>query len=223
MYRIGDLANLAQVSVKTLRHYAELGLLKPAWIDRFTGYRYYNPDQLGHLQHILALKGLGFSLAQIKELLDTSLLAGDLLKLLASHKLALEQHLRTEQSRLEVLNAWLCDLNGTECDVRARFWTQCVNQQTVNHHSDKEIGMSYQIISLPAMTIVGLCYHGKENSGIPAMWGRFLDRVGEVARINPLVSYGICSWPAGLPEGVYEYVAGVQVPEDAPVPPNMVM
>ncbi|MHB9034932.1 MAG: GyrI-like domain-containing protein, partial [Anaerolineae bacterium] len=47
--------------------------------------------------------------------------------------------------------------------------------------------------------------------------------VGEVACINPLVSYGICSWPAGLPEGVYEYVAGVQVPEDAPVPPNMVM
>ncbi|MCP4423014.1 MAG: MerR family DNA-binding transcriptional regulator, partial [Chloroflexi bacterium] len=41
MLKIGEFAQEADVTVKTLRHYGKLGLLKPAWIDRFTGYRYY--------------------------------------------------------------------------------------------------------------------------------------------------------------------------------------
>ena len=39
MLKIGDFSKLAQVSVKTLRYYSDLGLLKPAWIDRYTSYR----------------------------------------------------------------------------------------------------------------------------------------------------------------------------------------
>ena len=49
MIRIGDFSKLAQVSVKTLRHYGQLGLLKPSWVDRFTGYRYYTLAQLPQL------------------------------------------------------------------------------------------------------------------------------------------------------------------------------
>jgi DNA-binding transcriptional MerR regulator len=39
MFHIGDFSKLAYLTVKTLRYYARIGLLKPAWIDRFTGYR----------------------------------------------------------------------------------------------------------------------------------------------------------------------------------------
>ncbi|MEZ4832447.1 MAG: MerR family DNA-binding transcriptional regulator [Caldilineaceae bacterium] len=46
MLKIGEFSKLAQVSVKTLRYYAELGLLKPDWVDRYTGYRYYTLQQL---------------------------------------------------------------------------------------------------------------------------------------------------------------------------------
>jgi DNA-binding transcriptional MerR regulator len=54
MLRIGDFARLARVSVPTLRHYDDLGLLKPLRIDAGTGYRYYEFDQLPRLNRILA-------------------------------------------------------------------------------------------------------------------------------------------------------------------------
>ena len=61
MFKIGDFSKLSRVSVKTLRYYDELGLLKPANVDDFTGYRYYVIDQMPRLNRILALKDLGFS------------------------------------------------------------------------------------------------------------------------------------------------------------------
>ena len=62
MIRIGDFSKLSRVSVKTLRYYDEMGLLKPLYVDRFTGYRFYEYHQLLRLNRILALKDLGFSL-----------------------------------------------------------------------------------------------------------------------------------------------------------------
>lgn len=44
MYKIGEFAKAGQVTVKALRHYASLGLLRPGWVDRFSGYRYYTDD-----------------------------------------------------------------------------------------------------------------------------------------------------------------------------------
>ena len=65
MFRIGEFSQMAQVTIRTLRHYDELGLLKPVHIDRFTDYRYYTIEQLLQLNRILVLKDLGFSLEQI--------------------------------------------------------------------------------------------------------------------------------------------------------------
>jgi DNA-binding transcriptional MerR regulator len=65
MIKIGDFSKLSQATVKALRLYDEMGLLKPARVDNFTGYRYYSADQLPRLNRILALKDLGFSLEQI--------------------------------------------------------------------------------------------------------------------------------------------------------------
>ena len=73
MIRIGDFSKLSRVSIKTLRYYDEMGLLKPVSVDRFTGYRYYEFDQLPQLYRILALKELGFSLEEIGHLLDSDL------------------------------------------------------------------------------------------------------------------------------------------------------
>lgn len=67
MLRIGDFARLGRVSVVALRHYDELGLLKPAVVDAVTGYRYYSVEQLGQLNRIVALKDLVFSLAQVNQ------------------------------------------------------------------------------------------------------------------------------------------------------------
>lgn len=73
MLKIGEFSKLVQVSVPTLRFYDQVGLLKPLEIDSSTGYRYYSASQLPRLHRILALKGLGFSLEQVGEVLAQGL------------------------------------------------------------------------------------------------------------------------------------------------------
>jgi len=68
MYSIGRLAKQTKISIRTLRYYDEIGLLKPAKVAE-SGYRYYSNEEIQTLRHIAALKGLGFTLASIKEML----------------------------------------------------------------------------------------------------------------------------------------------------------
>jgi predicted transcriptional regulator YdeE/DNA-binding transcriptional MerR regulator len=107
MLKIGDFSKLANVTVKTLRHYAELGLLLPDWTDRYTGYRYYSLDQLPRLNRILALKDLGLSLEQIARVLAGQLSAGELRGMLALKQAELQQRLAEESQRLVRVEARL--------------------------------------------------------------------------------------------------------------------
>ena len=60
MYTIGAFAAIGRISVRMLRHYDAIGLLEPAEVDAWSGYRRYSPTQIGPLTRILALKDLGF-------------------------------------------------------------------------------------------------------------------------------------------------------------------
>lgn len=66
MFRIGEFSKFVKLTVKTLRFYDEVGLLKPALTDEYTGYRYYSTAQLFPLQRIVALREAGFSIEEIK-------------------------------------------------------------------------------------------------------------------------------------------------------------
>ena len=68
MFTIGPFARLAGVSPKMLRSYDALGLFRPVWLDRTTGYRYYSPAQLPELRRIAALRDVGIGLAEIGRL-----------------------------------------------------------------------------------------------------------------------------------------------------------
>jgi len=100
MLKIGELSKLAQVSVKTLRYYDGLGLIRPAWVDRFTGYRYYALHQLPRLNRILALRELGFPLVQIEQLLRDDIGSAELLRLTRLRMAELEHGVQAEQARL---------------------------------------------------------------------------------------------------------------------------
>lgn len=69
MLQIGEFSNVCQVSVKTLHHYDKIGLLVPAEVDRFTGYRYYKTEQIDTMNYIKRLKRYGFSLEEIQHLI----------------------------------------------------------------------------------------------------------------------------------------------------------
>lgn len=65
VYKIGDFANIVNISVRTLRYYDEIGLLKPEIVDRYTNYRYYTEDNVVEAQFITLLKEVGFTLQEI--------------------------------------------------------------------------------------------------------------------------------------------------------------
>lgn len=100
MLKIGEFSKIAQVSIKTLRYYDQMGLLKPAHIDRYTGYRYYTLAQLPRLNRILALKDLDFSLDQIQELLKVQLSSEMLQNMLRNKAGELRRRILDERSRL---------------------------------------------------------------------------------------------------------------------------
>ena len=69
MYRIGEFSHLCETTIKTLRHYDKINLLKPTKVDNLTGYRYYEENQIKTLEKIKQLQYAGFSLKDIKDLL----------------------------------------------------------------------------------------------------------------------------------------------------------
>jgi len=107
MIRIGDFSKLSRVSVKTLRFYDEMGLLKPIEVDRFTGYRFYEFDQLPRLYRILALKDLGFSLEEIGHLLEENLSTEQMRGMLKLRQAEIRQRVEEEAERLERVERWL--------------------------------------------------------------------------------------------------------------------
>jgi DNA-binding transcriptional MerR regulator len=114
MFKIGDFSKLCRVSVIALRYYDELGLLKPAQVDRFTGYRYYSLDQLPRLNRILALKDLGFSLEETARLLDDALAPAQMRALLQTKQAQIQQRVAEEQARLARVEARLRQIEQEE-------------------------------------------------------------------------------------------------------------
>ena len=65
IYKIGEFSRKTGFSVKTLRYYDSIGLLKPSIVDKFTNYRYYTDDDVADSEIISFLKSVGFSLDEI--------------------------------------------------------------------------------------------------------------------------------------------------------------
>ncbi len=117
MFKIGDFSKLSQVSVKTLRYYDEIGLLKPVEIDRFTGYRYYSASQLSRLNRILLLKDLGLSLDQIGRLLQSDLPPDQLRGMLKLRQAEIERSIEEEEARLARVAALLSQIERENANL----------------------------------------------------------------------------------------------------------
>ena len=100
MLRIGEFSRLSQVTVKTLHHYDEIGLLKPSHVDKFTEYRYYTLEQLPRIHSIMALKELGLSLEEIADILHNDLSSEEIRGMYRMKQAQAQQRVREEQARL---------------------------------------------------------------------------------------------------------------------------
>lgn len=68
LYKIGLFSQMNRITIKTLRYYDDIGLLKPAYVDETSGYRYYSSTQLPKLHRISALRNMEFSIDEIKQI-----------------------------------------------------------------------------------------------------------------------------------------------------------
>ena len=92
-YSVGQLAQMAGVSARTLRHYEDMGLLEPARAEN--GYRTYGPCDARRLSQILAMRACNLPLTTIRHLLRDSQ---------ASLRDTLESHLRTLRAQKKSLS-----------------------------------------------------------------------------------------------------------------------
>jgi DNA-binding transcriptional MerR regulator len=107
MFSIGDFAGLGRVSVRMLRHYDAIGLIRPAHVDPHSGYRYYTAAQLKLLNRVIALKDLGFSLHEVQTLIDEKVDVGELRGMLRLRRAELEAQVRRDAVRLALVDARL--------------------------------------------------------------------------------------------------------------------
>ena len=111
MFRIGEFAQIAQVSTRQLRFYDQLGMLQPAHTDAQTGYRFYSIRQLPRLNRILALKELGLSLEQIGPLLEDGISPAELRGMLTLKRAEIERMLQAEEARLRHIESRITQID----------------------------------------------------------------------------------------------------------------
>ena len=221
LIKIGDFAKQAGVTIKTLRHYDKLGLLKPAWINRYNGYRYYAPKQLTITGMILAYKDMGFSLGQIANLLSEGLENHELCKLLEKHIKKLEEQIRKDQ--IQVAKVKTCLEKIVDGGGRTELEDMLASPQPLTLPYQQEIKMKVEIKHFAAFNIVGIQYLGKnEHSEIAMTWTAFNPRMDEIRHITGKTAYGICNIPDGLPEGDFEYICGLAVDQPGEIPNGMI-
>ena len=115
MLRIGDFSKLAKISIKTLRYYDKIGLLKPAMIDSATQYRYYTIEQLETVRMITMYKDAGISNDMISKLIYKK---GDEYSLLKYQKRILLERAEDIQKALSALEVLLGKKNGQRYEVK---------------------------------------------------------------------------------------------------------
>jgi DNA-binding transcriptional MerR regulator len=119
VFRIGEFSRIVQLSIRVLRHYDEIGLLIPAHVDPSTGHRSYSAEQLADVNRIIALKGLGISLAQIRKLVRAQVGTAEIIGMLRLETARAEQARADAIDRLRSLEHQLAQLTetGTLSDV----------------------------------------------------------------------------------------------------------
>lgn len=131
MFKIGDFSRFSRVSIKMLRHYDEIGLLKPARVDPDSGYRYYAADQLPRLNQIILLKDLGFGLDQIAHLLDEALSSEAIRGALTLKRAEVSADIAAQEQRLSRLDHALAQITRGEMLPKHAVIVREVAAQTV--------------------------------------------------------------------------------------------
>lgn len=151
MFKISEFSRLSKVTLKTLRYYDQIGILKPRKVDHDTGYRYYSADQLLELNRILIYKELGFTLPQITQLLHEDITLENIQGMFKLKKSEIQQLIDTEQAKLARIEE---------------------RMQLIEREGQVETGQEIRIKAEDARQFLFLQAHGKEED-IPHLFHTF--------------------------------------------------
>jgi DNA-binding transcriptional MerR regulator len=182
LYRVGEVAGLTRVSIRTLHHYDRIGLLRPA-AHSAAGYRLYGEADLLRLQQILTLRYLGFPLKRIGQLLDRP--DFDLIASLRVQRQVLRERIE-EMERIAaavgdlveqrlVTGAWSWDLVIAASEAVGTGLTQ--REETVNAHYTPE--QMRQFAAAAAAT------PPEEIAAIEAEWTALLAEIRASSDLDP--------------------------------------
>jgi len=114
LLRIGEIAGFFNVSVKAIRIYEKMGIIKPAKIDPKTKYRYYTADQVQQLNALLDLKELGFSLSEIKKLTDGGMTGEKFMEALVHKKESWQNVAASAAYKIDAIDEITGRMSGSE-------------------------------------------------------------------------------------------------------------
>lgn len=192
MFTIGDFAQLGLVSVRMLRHYDAIGLLRPAHVDPATGYRFYEASQLARLNRLVALKDLGLTLDQVGVVLSGAISLAELQGMLRLRRLELQQEITASAARLRRVEARL----------------RAIEREGVMHTDDivvKQLGA----VRVAVLSAVAASYDSEEIG--PVIQPMYPDLCARLERAGvPIVGPGIAYYSPAEDDKVNVH-AGMQV------------
>lgn len=121
-FKIGEMAEMFGITVKTLRLYEKMGLFTPAYKAPDSGYRYYSTEQANRLNTVISLKRVGFSLLDIKRMLDAKVSGAELSRLLQLKKAEIQEKYDTLAYTIEALDGMI---HAAECE--------CAKERLTSH------------------------------------------------------------------------------------------
>ena len=114
LMKIGEIAAFFNVSVKAVSIYEKKGISRPARIDKQTGYRYYTADQVQQLDALIELKGLGFSLNEIREIMQgKGMDSRRLAECLLQKKMRWKESISAAENKISELDSIIQRLSGS--------------------------------------------------------------------------------------------------------------
>lgn len=136
LWKVGELAKQTGITVRTLHHYDQIGLLSPSQHSD-TGHRLYNEADIARLQQIMSLKQLGFALENIKKLMANPNF--NPVKVIEMHLESLKEHIRLQEEMYSRLEG-ICNLLQTRQDVNVEQFIKLIEviNMDVNTYFTKE-------------------------------------------------------------------------------------
>ena len=132
-YSVKELADLANISVRSLHYYDQVGILKPQ-VNPKNKYRSYGDEDLERLQQILFLKELDFKIAEIKSILDSK--EFDRLGALKGQKELVKKKIQRQERIIETIEKTIKDIEGG-ASMKKEDLFKGLDYEEINAHKEK--------------------------------------------------------------------------------------